>query len=333
MLLNPAIIALLLISWLSSGFAIYAALVGDKIIQSWDLTSGSARQLALERKTYLIAHIFSYLMAVELFSLFLFIYTADNLHPLFVGAMCAAGSLNVNTYGYPALLTKLLSALLCGIWLILNYLDNQAQDYPLIRPKYKFLMVIAGVLLIETYLQTNYFLRLRADVITSCCGTLFSADTPSLAGMLAGLRPFPTQIAFFLAMIVTLRTGIHFLVTGRAAALFGKLSGGMLVLAIVAIISFISLYYYQLPTHHCPFCLLQKGYHFIGYPLYATLLTAGISGISVGVIQRFNGVKSLDGIRTRLQRRLCWIALGGYLLFTAIATYPVLFSNFILTGY
>ena len=333
MLLNPAIIALLLTSWLAAGFAIYAAVAGDRIIQSWDLSSGSTRQLLMERKTYLISQIFSFLMAIELFSLFLFIYTADNIHTLFVGAMCAAGSLNVNTYGYPALLTKILVCLLCGIWLILNHLDNQGYDYPLIRPKYKFLIVIAGLLLIETYLQTNYFRLLKADVITSCCGTLFSKETPTLAGMLAGLPPFPTQIVFYLAMLLVLRTGIHYLVTGKAANLFAKLSMGMFVLAIVAIISFISIYFYELPTHHCPFCLLQKEYGYVGYPLYTALLVAGITGISVGVVERYKTVASLAGMHIKFQRRLCWISLGGYLLFTLIATYPIVFSDFKLSGY
>ena len=38
----------------------------------------------------------TYPFGFQLASLFLFIYTADHLHPLFVGAMCAAGTLYVN---------------------------------------------------------------------------------------------------------------------------------------------------------------------------------------------------------------------------------------------
>jgi len=39
----------------------------------------------------------------------------------------------------------------------------------------------------------------------------------------------------------------------------------------MAILSFISVYFYELPTHHCPFCILQKEYGYVGYPLYLTL--------------------------------------------------------------
>ena len=107
MILNPAIIALMSVSLLLSVYALYAAVMGIGIIRSWDIQRGSERQLILEKRTYLISTIFAYLLFLELSSLFFFIYTADRMHPLFAGAMCAAGSLNVNQYGYPTLFMKM----------------------------------------------------------------------------------------------------------------------------------------------------------------------------------------------------------------------------------
>ena len=77
---------------------------GIRILRNWDLKNGSELQLSLERKTYLISTIMSYAFGFQLLSLFLFIFTADKLASLFTGAMCAAGTLNVNGFGYPALL-------------------------------------------------------------------------------------------------------------------------------------------------------------------------------------------------------------------------------------
>ncbi len=85
------------------------------------------------------------LLAFELLSLFLFIYTADTLSSLFVGAMCAAGSLNVNGFGYPAVILKIVNFLLAGLWLIINYTDNKAHDYPLIKIKYGLLLFITPI--------------------------------------------------------------------------------------------------------------------------------------------------------------------------------------------
>ena len=333
MILNPAIIALVTSSLLITGYAFYASAIGLQIIGRWDINSGSEYQLVLERKTYLLSTLLSYLFGLSLFCFFLFIYTADHVHNLFVGAMCAAGSLNVNNYGYPALVIKIITFFLCGIWLVLNYTDNKGVDYPLIKSKYRLLIVITVMLTLETFLVINYFMELKPNVITSCCGTLFSTDVNTIVGGVASIPSVPAKIVFYLGVTLTIRTGIHFLVTGRAARVFSYFSTGLFIISVVAIISFISLYFYELPTHHCPFDLLQKEYHYIGYPLYLSLFAAGIVGASVGIIDRFKDAPSLTPVIPVLQKRLCLFSMIGYTVFTLIASYPIVFSDFILEGY
>lgn len=333
MILNPAVISLVSGSLLVTFFAVYASHIGLQIIGSWDMESGSEWQLTLERKTYLVSTIFSYLACFELFSLFLFVYTSDHIHTMFVGAMCAAGSLNVNGFGYPTLILKVAAFFLCGIWIILNHTDNRGYDYPLIRTKYRFLMWITVILVFETLFLMRYFMDMRADVITSCCGSLFSESDRSLAGDLAGLPSHATKILFYLTMALTVRTGIHFLATGRGPRVFSGFAAWATVFSLASIISFISLYFYELPTHHCPFCLLQKEYGYIGYPLYLFLLMAGITGTAVGVIETARRRPSLRETVPAIQRKLCLISMVCFLLFTGIASYPILFSDFILEGY
>jgi hypothetical protein len=198
----------------------------------------------------------SYACAFEVVSLFLFIYTADDLAPLFVGAMCAAGTLNVNAWGYPTLLLKLTAAILAGTWLLLNRADNRGADYPLIRRKYVFLLLMAPVLLAETGAQAAYFLGLAPDVITSCCGSLFSVAGPGVSSDLAALPSTPMKIAFY-GVIAALATAVVRFVRGGAGGYaVASLSVLGFVTSIAALISFIALYVYELPTHHCPFCIL-----------------------------------------------------------------------------
>lgn len=329
MILNPAIIALIGGGLLVSAFALYAAYNGLLIVRHWDLKSGSERQLVLERKTYLISTIFGFLLVFEFVGLFLFAYTADHIHDLFVGAMCAAGSLNVNDYGYSALVAKIITFILCGVWTILNYTDNQGADYPMIKAKYKMLFYVTGALLLENFLQFRYFLSLEADVITSCCGALFSLEAQTVTGDLTALPPFGTMVVFYLGVALTIRAGAHFLFTGRAAGTFSVFASASMVLGLLAVISCISVYYYELPTHHCPFCLLQKEYRYIGYPLYFALFLAGICGMSVGAIERHKTAWSGNGF-PRIQRRLTFLSVSAYLLFAGIAAYPMIFSDFIL---
>ncbi|MDI6728087.1 MAG: hypothetical protein QMD44_04060 [Thermodesulfovibrionales bacterium] len=334
MIFHPAIIALLLSSFLITFLILYSSYFGLRIVRKWDIKSGSELQLNLERRTYLISTILAYVLGFQLFSLFLYIYTADNLHSLFVGAMCAAGTLNVNAYGYPTLILKVVNFLLAGLWLILNYTDNRAYDYPLIKKKYVFLLVIALFVTAEMIIQTNYLLRLKADVITSCCGSLFSTDTRGITSEIVALPSIPMKIAFYLGMAFTFVSGICFLKNSKLTGyVFSLASAVTFIISIISLISFISLYFYDLPTHHCPFCILQREYGYIGYLLYITILGGSVLGMGVGVVMPFRDIKSLSEILPSIQRRFAIISLVLYFLFTAVVTYRIVFSDFKLEGY
>jgi hypothetical protein len=250
-----------------------------------------------------------------------------------VGAMCAAGSLYANDFGYPALILKMINFLLAGLWLILNYADNQAYDYPLIKKKYSLLLILTPLIFAEMILQANYFLRLKPDIITSCCGTLFSSESSGLVSEISVLPSIPMKVIFYLSMILTTASGFYYYRRNKGGYLFSSLSAITFLTSIMAILSFISVYFYELPTHHCPFCILQKEYGYVGYPLYLTLFGGTILGTGVGLLMPFKNIKSLSEIAPSIQRKLAIVSLILFLIFTAIVTYRILFSGLILEGY
>jgi hypothetical protein len=126
-------------------------------------------------------------------SIFLYVFTADALAPLFTGAMCAAGTLNAGPLGYPVLLLKLANSVLAGLWLALNHVDARGEDHPLVRPKYAFLVALTPLVVAEAGLQAAFFAGLRPEVITSCCGSLFAPSGGGVAGELASLPAGPTE--------------------------------------------------------------------------------------------------------------------------------------------
>jgi hypothetical protein len=329
-ILHPAIIALLVSSILMSFLALYSAYYGAAIVRRWDLTSGSSLQLDLERRTYLISTILAYVFAFQLASLFLFVFTTDNLCTLFTGAMCAVGTLNVNQYGYPVMGLKILNFILAGLWLIVNYTDNRGYDYPLIKKKYLFLMVLTPLLIAETVLQTLYFLGLHPDVITSCCGSLFSEKGRDFASGMSSLPVAPMKVLLVLSMAMTLGLGIYFYRKGKGGYLFAFFSGAAFLIALASIVSFISLYLYELPTHHCPFCLLQKEYGYIGYLLYGSLFSGVVAGLGVGVLMPFRRMASLRTIVPVLQKDLAVLSLSSYSVFSALVIYRVLTSHLVM---
>ena len=330
MILHPAIIALLVSSGLMSFLVLYASWYALKIVRKWDIKSGSSDQLELERRTYLISTILGYVFGFQLFSLFLYVYTADSLCTLFTGAMCAAGTLHVNGYGYPVLLFKLLNFILAGFWLIVNYADNRGYDYPLIRFKYFFLLVLAPLLVVETILQTLYFLGLHANIITSCCGTLFSATGTSVSSDLSSFPAPVMKLLFAITMFAALLAAVFYSWKGKGGFLLAGLSAVALLVALASVLSFIGPYIYELPTHHCPFCLLQKEYSYVGYPLYLTLLCGAVSGMGVGLLKPFKSKTSLLSVVPELQNKLAVIALVSFGLFILIILYRIWSSNLVM---
>lgn len=332
MILHPSILALLIGSLLVTSMLFYASYHGVRIIRHWDIQSGSELQLALEKRTYLISTLMAYALGFQLISLFIFIFTADALSSLFVGAMCAAGTLKVNAWGYPTILLKVFNFLFAGLWLILNHADNRAEDYPLVKTKYAALLFLAPFIVAETIVQGSYFLNMEPAVITSCCGTLFTSDAGGVTAGIVTLPRAPVEVAFYSTMGLTLFLGLLFWLRGKGGVLFSLSCSITFVVSVVALISFICLYFYELPTHHCPFCILQKEYGYIGYAIYVAFFGGSLCGLGVGVLMPFREVTSLKTILPPIQRRLASISIASYAVFMGIVLCGVAFSNLTLHG-
>ncbi|MFZ2950377.1 MAG: hypothetical protein WA003_12920 [Desulfuromonadaceae bacterium] len=328
MILHPGILSLLVSSLLTALMMLYSATHGVRILRHWNISSGSEFQLSLERKTYLISTIVSYFLGFQLVSLFLFILTAGSISGLFVGAMCAVGTLTVNGFGYPTLILKVVTFLLAGFWLILNHADSLGYDYPLIRSKYFLLLVMTPFILAETLLQGLYFLGLKPDIITSCCGTLFSPATRGLATEIVNAPPLPVLALFYASSGVTLLCGAWFTVRGSGGGVFALLNIVQLAVALIATISVISLYIYQMPAHHCPFCILQKEYYLVGYLLYISMFVAAICGFGSGWLERYRSTTSLADDLPGMIRTLARVSLFCTVILVAIASGYILLTGF-----
>jgi len=308
----------------------YAASWAAAILGRWDPASGSELQLGLERRTYLISTIVAYTFALQLCSLFLFIHVADQISHLIVGAMCAAGALSANAFGYPTLLLKVATFILGGLWLLLNHADNRGYDYPLIRRKYQLLLLIVPFVLTETVMQALFFLKLRPEIITSCCGALFSAGSPGIASEIAAMPPRPTMVAFYFCVMATITAAMLVARTGKGACLFALMSAVAGAISLVSLISFISLYYYESPSHHCPFCILQQEYGHVGYLLFPLIFGAMIAGLGTGLLQPFREQESLSRIVPQLQRTYAAAAALSLFIWLALVTFKIVTSNLVL---
>ncbi len=332
MLFQPAIIALLMAAGVAVLMLTAAAPFAVQVILRWDIRSGSEQQLALERRTYLFSTLLSFVFVIQLAALLLFVFNADRLSGMFVGAMCAVGTLNVNDYGFPSLISQMGVFFLAAMWLAINHVDTRAPDYPLVRIKYGLLLLLLPVLVLSFWLELQYFLGLKANVITSCCGSLFSGDAKTIAGEASGMAAQPAIFLFYSGLTAAIGLALWHWRRGsrRSGYLLAAASAAAFVAAIIGVLSFISLYIYEHPHHHCPFCILKPEYDYQGYWLYLPLFTATAAGLGAGALQPFARMRSLAAVIPGVSSRLAGIAALGYSLFIAVATYFVLASKLIL---
>jgi hypothetical protein len=329
---HPPILALVLASLLSAAAAVWASVFAVQLLRQWDLASGAAAQVRLERQTYLVSAVMAFMMAVELVSLVLFAFNADRMSVMFVGAMCAVGALNASVYGFPALMAKLGAFFAASLWLAVNHVDGKGRDYPLIKVKYRLLLVIAPLVLLAAGLQLAYFIDLKADTITSCCGKLFAPEKQGLGAEMAGLGERTALILLYGGFAALMAAGAASLRWRRVAAAYGAGSGAFFAIAIAAIVSVISLYVYEHPHHHCPFCLLKREYGYFGFALYIPLFAGTALGLSAGALGLVGRTPSLDALLPALSRRFILMSMACFGVFALMATWAIVSSKLVLFG-
>lgn len=332
MLISPAVLALNGVAVTTTLLMLFATGFGLQVVKHWDIGSGSERQLTLERRTYLISTLVTWSFAAELVSLLLFVYSAEQMSTQLVGAMCATGVLNANPWGWPALFLKLAVFFAGAAWLMLNRVDNQAPDYPLVKVKYGLLLALLPLVGLGAATQLLFFLGLDPDVITSCCGALFTPDGGGVAATVSGFDPVLSLFALYLGAIAVLNGGLMYLHHRRSGAAFTVTAATAFLTAIAGIVSAVALYAYEHPHHHCPFCVLKPGHGFIGYWLYLPLLTATALALGVGLISRWRRVASLTAVIEADGGRFATAALVFFGIFYAVATYAVVSSGLTMEG-
>jgi hypothetical protein len=279
--LNNQVIVYLLSETILLVLLAVAFLVTVGLLRRWDFESFSQRQFALERRAYLVMTILLFVFVVKFFLVLYFVFAIDNLAVLVPGAMCAAGVISANDYGMNLLFVKLLILFFLLLWMALNRYDLEAKNYPLFRIKSWLFVLIFLLILGEGWLDLAYFgnIDLRAPV--SCCSALF--------GQLEGANPLPFGLdipkllgLFYLLYAVSMGS---MLFRQRVITFFATLL--FMVIAYYSVVYFFGTYVYELPTHKCPFCMMQREYYFVGYLIWGSLFVGGFLALVWAVMGLF----------------------------------------------
>ena len=173
-------------------------------------------------------------------------------------------------------------------------------------------------------------------LLSSALITLLFPHKPVTAEMLARLNPTLLDLA------VAIISGIAAACSKSFKEIIQSLAGvaiavalvpPLTVLAVVAVISWIAPAFYQLPTHHCPFCILSWQYGCVGHALYGALALALVAGCASWLVHRLRSFDRFASIEPRVERKLCVASLAGFGVFSLIALWPTAACGLRLGGY
>lgn len=258
-----------------------------KILKNWDFQKTTALQYKLEKESYLVILIISFALFIKIPLFFYFIKAMDNFSSLIPGAMCAAGIVSSNDFGEANLFLKILILFFVSLWLILNSLDIQAKNYPYTKKKYFLYIFIFLLFTLELVFDFLFLKNIPTIEPVSCCSIIFGINGLN-NDLPFSLSTSMLLIVFYLVYLLTLFLNIqkkNFL-TLLANSLF-------LYISYFAVTYFFSTYIYELPTHQCPFCMLQKEYNYVGYFIWSSLFLGVFFGSFAFILNLFTN-KNMD---------------------------------------
>ena len=251
------------------------------IIKNWDFNKTTNKQYKLEKTSYLVILIISFTLIVKIVLFPYFAYSLDNLSNIVPGAMCAAGIVGANEFGQINLTLKILILFFIGVWLIINSLDLKEKTYPFTKKKYFLYIFIFILSIIELFLDFSFLDNISTKEPVMCCSVIFGVNN-------TGTKiPFDLSISNLLIVFYLLYILTSILSLQKSSFLNLIINFMFLYIGYYAVTYFFSTYIYQLPTHQCPFCMLQKEYYFIGYFIWGTLFLGTFFGVSSFILKTF----------------------------------------------
>ena len=243
-----------------------------QIISKWNLNSYTSFSFKLENRSYFAMLIIYFTTIVKILLYPYFIYTLDTISSIIPGAMCGAGVISANLYGEKLLILKTIILFVGGVWIVINNLDiKQKHTYFMIN-KSKVYIVLFVLLSLEFFYEILFFTHLSTIAPVTCCSAIYNTNATNPLPF--SINTFTLLILFYGSFIITFYSNIKqkYIISFFSSIIF-------IYIAYYAVIYFFGPYIYDLPTHHCPFCMLQKDYYFVGYFIFGSLFLAVFYGV------------------------------------------------------
>ena len=249
--------------------------------------SGGSSELhyKLEKKSYLVSVVISVVLIIKILLVAFFTYSLDELSLIVPGAMCVAGVIGSNEYGEVVLLLKLFILLLSSVWLLVNRADTLTKVSSYFKKKLWFFIFLYLLILLEFILSFNFFSMIETQNPVLCCSVIYTDST----------NPIPFNLSKYqlLALFTFIYASVVWSAYKKYKTILVFLSMFFAYISYYAVVYFFGAYIYELPTHKCPFCMLQKDYYYVGYIIYITLFLGVYTSFALQFSFIKNGYKKL----------------------------------------
>lgn len=304
--LSNEIIVLLFSQSLIYFLMIISFFISINILKNWDYSKSNSLQYNLEKKSYLVILIISFALFSKIFIFFYFIYSIDSLTFLVKEAMCAAGIFSSNNFGEINLALKIINLFLIGIWLILNSLDLKQKDYRYTKLKFSFFILIFTFFTLELILDIYFLVNIPINEAVECCSIIFGTNSVS-SNIPFNLNIFTLILIFYLLYFL-----ITILTIQKKSFLLMIFNILFVYISYFSVTYFFSTYIYELPTHQCPFCMLQAEYYFIGYFIWSSLFLGLFFSISINIFSKFQNINLNLFYKLSLVSNLIFVSLVSF---------------------
>jgi hypothetical protein len=199
------------------------------------------------------------------------------------------------------------------LWVVLHRFDLRLETPILTRRKFAVLLPVAVLTIADAVFALRFALELDFSVIASCC-SVWLDDTavntragrwvvsPNLAGGL-GLTTAMLALTASVWMWRRPRRGTALAATSASAA--------ATIAAVPAVMGVVAPYALATPGHLCPFCLLHAQGGWLGWPLFAALYVAAVTGLGLGIVEVNRPIGDGSVIAQRFQQTLAaWSGLA-----------------------
>ncbi len=261
----------------ATALLVRASFTAFTVLRKFDVMRVNEGQLALERRVELAGTFVRVGAAAQVVALVLSALAADKLSRGIRGAMCAYGTLHSSPWGFRAFVASVVAALAAGTVAQLFAFDARVRTMDLARPLAWATIAIAPLAAIDLGLQLAFFFDLDLSVVASCC----SVQLDPIASARSDTASGPRVLSILLASITTTTCIALAWICARKprrqlAVITGAVAALALPLALAAVILEVAPYAFELPQHHCPFCLLRADSAAIGYPLFGAMFVGSI---------------------------------------------------------